>query len=192
MHGEESASVKHEYVDGQVYAMTGATGRHRLITGNIYSALRTHLKGSSCHADFSDAQVHVEATNSFYYPDLVVSCGEFNQNSMQVLDPVLIIEVLSRSSAAIDRREKLFAYRKIDSLKEYAIVHQFIKRVEIHRKSDEGLWKMFEVHEGNIELESMPCGPLSLALELIYEEVKFEAGTDGLISEEGAQFFLDG
>lgn len=98
---EMESATKHEFVDGQVFAMTGATGRHRKIAGNIYRALHSHLKGSACHADISDAMIHVEHTNSYYYPDVIVSCDSFAEDKMLVEKPVLIVEVLSPSTAAV-------------------------------------------------------------------------------------------
>lgn len=187
---EECATVKHEYLDGQVYAMTGATGRHRTIVGNIYSALRMHLKGSNCRADFVDAQVNVVATNSIYYPDVVVSCGEFDEESMAVSNPVLIVEVLSRSTAAIDKREKLFAYRKVPTLKEYLIVHQRSKHVEVYRKDTNDKWNLVVYRQGEAELESIPCGGFRLGLDVIYEDVTWLQDKDPHVTEEGANYDL--
>lgn len=190
LQSEKCASVRHEYVDGQVYAMTGATRRHRVIAGNIYSALRSHLKGSRCLVDMSEAQVYVEATNSFYYPDVVVSCGESDEESMAVSNPVLIVEVLSRSSANIDKREKLFAYRKIATLKEYLIVHQRRKLLALHRKDENGQWEVFEIKhgEGELELASMPCGTLTLPFEVIYEGTKWHPDNDWMVRDEQAHY----
>jgi Uma2 family endonuclease len=109
---EEHASVRREYVDGRVFAMTGVTKRHNIIAGNIYSILRAHVRGSQCRAYISDVKVRVEAANSFYYPDVMVSCEPFDHKSVFTSTPRLIVEVLSRSTAAIDRREKVLAYSK--------------------------------------------------------------------------------
>ncbi len=185
---EEIASVRHEFVNGYVYAMTGATGRHRIITDNIHAAFRAYLKGSSCRADSSNAQVYVEANNSFYYPDVVVSCGDVDYESMSVANPILIVEVLSRSTAAIDKREKLFAYEKIPTLSEYLIVHQRTKRAELHRKNDEEIWETLEYRDEDIELISMPCGPFKLLMDVIYEDVKWNS-IDGLqVQDEVANY----
>src|SRR5271156_6653396 len=116
---EERAALRHEYVDGRIFAMTGATRRHNIIAGNIYSMLRSHVRGSRCRAYVSDVKVHVESTNSFYYPDVMVSCDAYDAKAVFTDHPLVIVEVLSRSTAAIDRREKVLAYRKIESLREY-------------------------------------------------------------------------
>src|SRR5438067_235338 len=75
---EERSQIKHEYVDGLTFAMSGATDRHNVITANIYTALRSHLRGSSCRARLLDMKVHVKAANSLYYPDVLVACGSYD------------------------------------------------------------------------------------------------------------------
>ncbi len=103
---EMRATVRHEFVDGRLFAMSGATKRHNIIAGNIYSILRAHVRGSQCRAYVSDVKARVESMNIFYYPDVMVSCDLFDKDSTFAARPVLIVEVLSRSTAAIDRREK--------------------------------------------------------------------------------------
>src|ERR1700678_3274194 len=103
---EAHAPLKHEYVDGRVFVMTGSTLRHNIIASNIQSILRTHVRGSRCRAYIADVKVKVESTNSFYYPDVMVSCDKYDDKSVFTCNPELVVEVLSRSTAAIDRREK--------------------------------------------------------------------------------------
>jgi Uma2 family endonuclease len=120
----------------------------------------------------TDVKLRVEATNSFYYPDVMVSCEKYAKNSSVVLRPVLVVEVLSRSTAAIDRREKMFAYRKIDSLSEYLIVYQNQQKVELHRRDRSGEWMIAEFgSESEVTLEAIPVGPLKLSLQQIYEDI---------------------
>jgi Uma2 family endonuclease len=155
--------------------MTGVTKRHNVIAGNLHSILRNHVRGSKCRAYISDVKARVEATNSFYYPDLMVSCEKYDAKSVYSNCPVLVVEVLSRSTAVIDRREKVFAYRQIKDLKEYLIVHQTKKKVELHRKNDQGIWQITEFGEGaELQLDSIPVGPLRFPLESIYEDVDWE------------------
>ncbi|MBX9570220.1 MAG: Uma2 family endonuclease [Candidatus Obscuribacterales bacterium] len=187
---EKNQSTRHEYVDGQIFAMGGATRRHRLLVGNIYNSLRALLRGSSCSAEFLDAKVHIEATNSFYYPDIVVSCGEVSDSAVLVENPVLIVEVLSRSTASIDRREKLFAYRRIESLEEYLIVHQRRQRVELHRKLVDGSWTKLEFLQGQIVLESILGGKFSISMDSIYEDVRW-ADHSGQVKESEASYELN-
>src|SRR5437868_14877821 len=92
---EETASLRHEFVDGQVFAMVGTTLRHNIISANLQSILQTHLRGSSCRAFISDVKVRVEATNSFYYPDIMVSCKPLDTSGTVITEPVLLVEVLS-------------------------------------------------------------------------------------------------
>jgi Uma2 family endonuclease len=172
---EERASVRHEYIDGRVFAMSGVTKRHNVIAGNLFSILRNHVRGSRCRAYVSDVKARVQATNSFYYPDLMVSCEKYDEKSVYSDCPVLLVEVLSRSSAMIDRREKVLAYRQIEALQEYLIVHQTKKKVELHRKNDRGNWEIVEFVEGaEPQLDSIPVGPLRFPLESIYEDVDWE------------------
>lgn len=192
---EKSASVRHEYVDGQVFAMVGTTLRHNIISSNLQTILQTHLRGGSCRAFMSDVKVRVAATNSFYYPDVLVSCTPIDTNETVITDPVLIVEVLSNSTAATDKREKLVAYLKIQTLKEYLIVYQSKKRVEIYRRGLDGNWKIPEVIEfpntlelqaqSALHVESLPK-PLVIALDAIYEGVDWEeptASAPWLVSE---------
>jgi Uma2 family endonuclease len=169
---EESSNVKHEYLDGQLFAMSGATNRHNIIVGNIYTHLRAHVKGSPCRAYMLDVKARVQPTNSFYYPDVMVSCGKFDARTVFAADPVFIAEVLSPSTAAIDQREKLYGYRCIESLQEYLIVHQKRKRVRLHRREKDGTWSTLDFGlGGKLVLESISCGALEISIDEIYEGV---------------------
>lgn len=189
---EEHASLRHEYVDGRVFAMTGVTRRHNVIAGNIYSILHAHVRGSRCRAYISDVKVRVESTNSFYYPDVMVACDRFDEKSVFTASPVLIVEVLSRSTATIDRREKVLAYRQIDSLREYLIVHQKKKQAELHRKNEQGSWDIFEYgQEADLLLESIPIGPLTFSIDAIYEDVDWPHDRDWKVREEAEEEWQD-
>lgn len=118
---EERAGVRHEYVAGFVYAMTGATVRHTRIIGNIYSWLRTAAASGPCLALFQDIKVRI-ADERFYYPDVVVACSDIDEDSVFLREPCLIVEVTSPSTRATDRREKLIAYGDIVTLQTYLIV----------------------------------------------------------------------
>jgi Uma2 family endonuclease len=169
---EELASVRHEYVDGQVFAMTGATRRHNIIAGNIHSLLRAHIKGGPCRVYISDVKVRVETANCFYYPDVMVSCDRFDAKSVFTGNPTLLVEVLSPSTSSIDRREKLTAYKLIASLKEYVIVHQKTKRVQIYRKDSSELWHVSDVTAGeDFIITSIPGSTLTVNIDEIYADV---------------------
>ncbi len=182
---EESSPVRREYVDGRVFAMTGVTRRHNVIAGNIHSILRAHVRGGPCRAYVSDVKARVKTANSFYYPDVMVACDQHDDRSLFTSSPVLIVEVLSRSTATIDRREKVLAYRQIESLREYLIVHQRKKRVELHCKNDQGGWDVVEYGPGTeLVLQSIPTGPLTLSMEAIYEDVTWPRESEWKVREE--------
>lgn len=186
---EKAASSKHEYVDGQVFAMTGVTKRHNKIALNIAMLLRSHVRGTHCSAYVSDVKVRVEATNSFYYPDVMVACDKSTlapsdeEDDVYAASPVLLIEVLSRSTATIDRREKLLAYKQIPSLREYLIVYQSRSRAELHRRNG-AEWDTFEFAEGTtLQLLSMPTGALEFPIDAIYEDAGATSSGDLTVRE---------
>ncbi|MBX9696387.1 MAG: Uma2 family endonuclease [Cyanobacteria bacterium] len=168
---EESAPVRHEYVDGQVFAMSGATRRHNIITGNVFAILHAELRGSPCRPYVEAVKARIQAANCFYYPDVMVACDVFDERSVYTEEPVLIVEVLSPSTAGIDRREKLVNYRLIPTLKEYVIIHQRRKIVELYRKNSEGYWSLFKFGAGHLlELQSLPKGTVMIEVDSIYED----------------------
>jgi Uma2 family endonuclease len=170
---EETSEVRHEYIDGQIFTLVRTTLRHDLITNNLISILHSHLKGGRCRVFSSNVKLRIDAINRFYYPDLLVSCVPVDVTSVYVKTPVLVVEVLSPSTAAIDKREKLVAYRQVESLQEYVIVHQSKRRVEIYRKSTDGHWLTAEqiVEKGLLALNSLPGASLSIDLDDIYDGI---------------------
>lgn len=183
---EEKSPKRHEYVDGCVFAMSGVTPRHNMIAMNVLAALRSHVRGSACRVYISDIKVRVEATNSFYYPDVMVSCGDQNQTDVVVKNPVLIVEVLSRSTASTDRREKMLAYKQIPCLNEYMIVHQAKPKVELHRRKADGLWETMEYRHGtDVSIESIPVGRLNLPVADVYEDIHWKK--DWRVSEDTSE-----
>ena len=122
---ERQATVKHEYIDGEIYAMAGASAPHIQIVGNLYAALRSHLRGTGCDILFSDIKVRIDTKNCFYYPDLIVTCDDHDrENDHYRHVPKLIVEVLSDSTEARDRGDKFEDYSTLDSLQEYALIAQ--------------------------------------------------------------------
>jgi len=170
---EAQSPTRHEYVAGEVFAMTGTTMRHNAIAINLVTALRTHLKGSPCRAYISDVRLRVQRQGAYYYPDIVVHCSEAGQSAdldaVAVTDPVLIVEVLSPSTEAIDRREKLIAYRTLPSLVEYVLVSTDRARVEVHRRDGDDQWVKIE-YAGDEPVELASTG-LTIAMRAIYEDV---------------------
>jgi len=168
---EESAKVRHEYIDGRVFAMTGANRRHNKIAGNIFAKLHSFLEGTRCTPFVHDMKVRVKVANCFYYPDVMVACDVAADDSVYTEEPVLIVEVLSASTATIDRREKLTNYLKIPTVREYLIVHQKRMQIECHRKCTDGSWIRTEYKHGDtIIFESLP-GQLTVSVDAIYRNV---------------------
>lgn len=166
---EERATVRHEFVDGYVFAMTGATDAHNVICGNIFSFLHGQLSGGPCRAYINDMKLHIKSARSYYYPDIMVTCEPFDARSISKSAPMLIVEVLSPSTSAIDRREKLMAYRKLENLKEYLIVYQDRQQVEIHHRSSDLEWECLVLTAGDeLFLEALPDGKVLLPFDVIY------------------------
>ncbi len=121
--GEETAECKHEYQNGEVWAMVGATDNHVTIAGNLFAMLKQHLKGTPCRTYISDMKVRVEKADAFFYPDVMVTCDAKDQaNTLYKQQPIFIAEVLSPSTEAFDRGNKFNAYRQLDSLQTYWLI----------------------------------------------------------------------
>jgi Uma2 family endonuclease len=165
---EAEALEKHEYVDGEIYAMTGTTVKHNRISLNLAFALKQHLTGQPCETFMADLKVHAAAANAFYYPDLVVRCQAqpLTDETRIITDPTLIVEVLSPSTEATDRREKLAAYRRIPSLQEYVLIAQDECSVEIYRRNGDIGWHYLAFTD-NDSVEFASIG-LSLPMATIY------------------------
>ena len=157
---EEYSEIRHEYIGGQIFAMSGASREHNLIAGNIFARLRTHLRGSSCRTFISDMKVKIQTDNQkvdlFYYPDVVVTCNPTDEERFFLTSPSLIVEVLSPSTEAIDKREKLLNYQKLDSLREYVLVSQDQIQVEIYRQDAQSNWSVQTLDKGDdLQLKSI-------------------------------------
>lgn len=163
---ERTAEARHEYVDGEIFAMGGASRRHATIVGNLFVALRQAARARGCQAYANDVKVRVEAANAFYYPDLVATCAGGDDDPYVVKDPVLVVEVLSDSTEAIDRREKRTNYQKIPSLREIVLVSQTERLVEVYRRDGAG-WTIDVVRDGPVMLASLD---LTVPLESVYED----------------------
>ncbi len=138
---EASQAERHEFVDGEVFAIAGAEDRHVTVGGNLYMALRQHLSGSACRTYMSDMKLNVAAANQYFYPDVMVTCSAQDQASPLVKsEPKLIVEVLSPSTAAYDRGLKFGYYRALPSLQEYVLVDLDTRATDCYRKGLDGLW----------------------------------------------------
>ncbi len=174
---EARSPVRHEYVSGEVFAMTGGTLRHNVIAGSLFATLYAHLSNTPCRVFFNGVRVRVAKANAHYYPDLLVSCGRDTQamdlESSEVEDAVLIVEVLSQSTEATDRREKLLAYRTLTSLSEYVLISQDQARVEIHRRRGDIGWEKIEY--SGAETVEFASVELTIGMRDIYKGVPIES-----------------
>ena len=163
---DEASDLRHEYVGGYMHAMTGGSMRHNRIAGNIYSALLPRLAGTRCQAFINDMKLHVQAADSVYYPDVFVYCGGAVAGAQKmVADATLVVEVLSESTAVIDRREKLAAYQKLPSLRSYWVVSQDEARAELHARGPDGRWALAVLTQPGDTLTAAggPGAPLMLS-----------------------------
>lgn len=138
---EVQSNIKHEYIDGQTFAMAGASDAHVTIALNLATDLRSHVRGSGCRVYISDMKARIESLNRFYYPDIMVTCEERDQETPTYKSfPTLIVEVLSDSTEAFDRGDKFADYQEIISLREYVLISTKRKRVDCFRRGEQGLW----------------------------------------------------
>ncbi len=170
---EEDSIIKNEYINGEIYAMAGATDTHVTIAGNIFALLLSHLRGSGCRVYISDMKARIESKNCFYYPDVIVTCDEKDrENSTYKKYPCLIIEVLSDSTEAFDRGDKFIDYQSLETLQEYVLINSKQARIECFRRTEENLWiwQSYTEENNNFELTSINFRG---KIKDVYEEVDF-------------------
>jgi Uma2 family endonuclease len=157
--------------------MPGGTRNHNRLASNVHGELYVALRNTECSVFGSDMRIGVRPGETFYYPDVTVVCGEEQyvkgESQANLLNPALIVEVLSSSTEQNDRGEKFAAYRTLDALSEYMLVSQERRQVEVFRKNETGHWVLYEFDAGarNVELAT---GGVRLSMEALYEDVKFE------------------
>ena len=175
---ERASEVRHEYADGEVFAMAGGTREHSLIAGNVVRELGNVLRTKPCEVHGSDLRIKIAASGRYVYPDASVVCGGtlFEDSGRDtLLNPIVIIEVLSDSTEAYDRGEKFELYRTIPSFQEYVIVSQKKVRVEHFQRRPDGRWVLAVLGaDDRLELESIGC---EVAMEELYLKV-FRDGPD--------------
>ncbi len=172
---ERLAEYKSEYLNGEIFAMSGASREHNLITVNIGSEFNRQLKGQPCEVYTNDMRVKVRSNGLYTYPDVVVVCGEpqFEDDEVDtLLNPTVLIEVLSRTTEKYDRIAKTTYYRTIDSLTEHLLVAQGEIRVEQYVRQPDGQWLQFEYLslEALVSLKSIGC---TLKLSDVYDRISF-------------------
>jgi len=165
---ESRAEVRHEYIGGEIFAMVGAPLHHERLVRGIWRAVDAHLRNTACEAFAGSARLRIEAADCFYYPDVFVCCVRLPNSMRYADDAILVVEVLSESTEAVDRREKRRNYALLPGLREYVLVAQDERRVEVFRKTDRGEW---EIHvfagEDDVRLASID---LTVPLAAIYRE----------------------
>ncbi|MEW6560293.1 MAG: Uma2 family endonuclease [Pseudomonadota bacterium] len=171
---EMQQADKHEYLAGEVFAMAGASDAHVTISGNVFAALRAHLRGGPCRAFIADMKLRIEAAQAFFYPDVFVTCSTADaQSPLFKRDALLVVEVLSPSTAAYDLGQKFAQYRQSSTLQEYVLIDSERVAVDVFRRNAEGRWVLYPYAEGDTaELASVG---LSLPVTAIYEDVAFGA-----------------
>ena len=165
---ENASDRRHEFVAGGIHAMTGGTMRHNRIALNAASALMQLVSSKPCQVFINDMKLHVQAADNVYYPDVFVYCGSNLAGDLKVVqDATLVVEVLSESTAGIDRREKLLAYQKLPSLRCYWIVSQEERQVVAYSRVDDGRWQATACGAGDA-LPAFMDGLPALVLDALY------------------------
>lgn len=168
---EKTAELKHEYYQGEIFAMSGGTLNHASLAVNMSTALSNALLEKGCRVFSSDLRVHVEAFGLYTYPDVSVVCGEVEttEDGLSLLNPTLLVEVLSPSTEPYDRGQKFRFYRGIPSLREYVLVAQERRSIEVFRRNEENRWTLYEPEDGAIALASVDA---VLQLDAVYAGVE--------------------
>ena len=169
---EEQQEIRHEYFDGEVYAMTGGTINHSEIAINFGSLLKAHLRGGKCRLLNGDARVNIHNSNKYVYPDLSVTCNERDRNKTKFIShPCLVAEVLSPNTEAYDRGDKFALYRLEPSLQDYILISADKVAIDIYTKDERGKWDIINYRSGDlVELASIN---FTFSIEQIYEDIIF-------------------
>lgn len=178
---DQTQTVKREFVQGEVFAMAGGEDRNYTVAGNLYIALRQHLRGSPCRVYGSDVKLQAEAADCFLYPDLMVTCSAADAADRLIKrEPMLVVEVLSPSTAAYDRGDKFAYYRMLPSLREYLLIDVASQRCDLFRKrGDDGLWVLHP--SSTDEAVQLASVDLTITPEALWADLEpdIEAVADG-------------
>ena len=168
LQGELLSDIKHQLIDGEVYAMSGASANHNLLAGNIFSELKIRLKGAHCQPFIADMKLRVG--DDFFYPDVMVVCGEDRENEYYKKSPVIIVEVLSKTTRKFDQTLKRLRCQTIPTLEEYVLIEQ--DKGEIQLFSRQHNWQSFYYYLGDeITFQSLD---ITVSVEDIYDQVNNE------------------
>lgn len=177
---ERASAEKHEYANGEIFAMAGCTREHSLLTGNLHAELRNALIERPCEVHTSDMRVKIVSTGRYVYPDTSVVCGEplFEDADVDTLvNPVVIVEVLSDSSEAYDRGDKFAQYRSVPSMTDYVLVSQKEPRIEHFRREPDGTWRLTIAGPGG-QLALASIG-VTVDVDRVYLKVPLQAAPGG-------------
>ncbi len=167
---EEASAVRHEFSNGMVFAMAGGTPEHSALAAAVIGELRGSLRGKPCRVYSSDLRIRVLETNLSTYPDASVVCGQLetaHDDPNAVVNPTLLVEVLSESTEAYDRGAKSSHYRRIPTLIEYVLIARDENRIEVIRRNPQGVWELYEARSGaQLKLESLG---IILDVDAVYE-----------------------
>ena len=169
---EMATDTRNEYLNGEVFAMVGTSSMHNIIVLNLAQALRNHLRGGPCQVFAIDLKLRVETANAYFYPDLMVTCSEADRRSDFIkTEPILVVEVLSPSTALFDRDKKFASYRQLPSLQEYVLVDTEQEGIECYRRAGNGEWIMHPYGAGeSVTLHGLG---LNFPIEAAYQDVDF-------------------
>jgi Uma2 family endonuclease len=167
---EEKSEIKHEYIDGEIFAMAGSSSNHAAIVRNVIMSVGPHLRGSGCDLYPQDIKAQIKRRSRFYYPDLMVTCDDRDKTETYVKRYYkLIIEVLSDSTEGFDRGAKFEDYRRSESLEEYVLISQNRVNVEVYRKNLAGRWEL-QAYQAGDRVELVSIG-LEFPIADLYEDV---------------------
>lgn len=173
---ETASEYRHEYSQGRVYAMTGGSIRHGVITVNIGTQLNNQLADRDCTVTSSDVRIYIARKQAYRYPDVMVFCGEpayVRERIDTISNPTVLVEVLSPSTALLDRNDKLMEYMQIDSLQIYLLVAQHEARIERYMRHESGEW-LYTIASGLDSEIALPALGCTLALSRVYQKVTFD------------------
>jgi Uma2 family endonuclease len=170
---EEQQLYRHEYINGEVYAMSGGTQNHSRIALKFAALLDNHLSDGRCRVFNSDCRVNIRQTDDYIYPDVSISCDQRDEKTTQYITyPCLIVEVLSESTEAYDRGNKFFRYRQNPQLQDYVLVSSQDIAIDLYRKGSDGRWEIVNYRAGEVvELQSVD---LSFPIEQVYRGIDFK------------------
>jgi Uma2 family endonuclease len=177
---ENTSEIRHEFFRGELFAMTGGSLNHNRISRNIVRSLGNQLAGSPCEPFAGDMRVKVQENEKYTYPDIVIVCGEIELEKIKgvetLLNPVVIMEILSTATEAYDRGRKFEHYRMIPSLREYFLFSQNECQVERFLRGDDGIWQILDPVKGMDQIVPIASASCDLKLADVYELVEFETG----------------